>query len=182
MHLCIKVRGWHIVSMCMYVCMYVWKENGSQNINYYVHLPLREEKNIDKSTRFSELTTRRKNRSQTIQICINCLDTTQHIKKERIQPVALRLLWGVFLLALCLWFCDHKTTRPREPGRGIPHEAASPLYSLGAACMYVCIYMCGCVYVCAYMYGHGIFILATHPEGKWTTNPNPRSPSIPAQT
>jgi hypothetical protein len=31
-------------------------------------------------------------------------------------------------------------------------------------------------------HGHGIFILTTHPEGIWTTNPNPRSPSIPAQT
>ncbi len=31
-------------------------------------------------------------------------------------------------------------------------------------------------------HGHGIFILETHPEGKWTTNPNPLLPSIPAQT
>ncbi len=31
-------------------------------------------------------------------------------------------------------------------------------------------------------HGHGIFILATHPEGKWTTNPNPLWPSISAQT
>ncbi len=30
-------------------------------------------------------------------------------------------------------------------------------------------------------HGHGIFILATHPEGTWTTNPNPRSPNIPAR-
>ncbi len=31
-------------------------------------------------------------------------------------------------------------------------------------------------------HGHGIFILATYPEGTWSTNPNPLSPSIPAQT
>jgi hypothetical protein len=30
-------------------------------------------------------------------------------------------------------------------------------------------------------HGHGVFISATHPKGKWTSNPNPRSPSIPAQ-
>jgi hypothetical protein len=37
-------------------------------------------------------------------------------------------------------------------------------------------------YVHGHGHGHGIFILATHPEGTWTTNPNPLSPSIPAQT
>ncbi len=30
--------------------------------------------------------------------------------------------------------------------------------------------------------GHVVFILATYPEGKWTINPNPFSPSIIAQT
>ncbi len=31
-------------------------------------------------------------------------------------------------------------------------------------------------------HGHGLFILATYHKGKWTTHPNPLSPSIPAQT
>ncbi len=51
--------------------------------------------------------------------------------------------------------------------------------------IFVCVYAC-CLSICILSYvsplnsvlthhghGHGIFILATHPEGIWTTNPKP---------